>query len=211
MANPIYIYIVLYIRCINGISGRYIIKYTRGGQRSKCPEMWLFRYKSCLNDITIWSMMFGAKRTTPVVWTEIQFKFWHWVSTYRPPRPKQDLFSSQNKTGGLPLWYQIILGFIKYIWWRLIFNKTGGLPLWYQIILGFIKYIWWRLIFHLFGTPFAGFLKENGPKWGIWPTTGSFHSIFVAMIFIHQKNTIYLLMIQIGAVGGEIWRIGSEK
>jgi hypothetical protein len=31
------------------------------------------------------------------------------------------------------------------------------------------------------------------------------------MIFIHQKNTIYLLMIQIGAVGGEIWRIGSEK
>ena len=32
-------------------------------------------------DITIWFMIFGAKRTTPVVWTEIQFKFWHWVPT----------------------------------------------------------------------------------------------------------------------------------
>jgi hypothetical protein len=31
------------------------------------------------------------------------------------------------------------------------------------------------------------------------------------MIFIYQKNTIYYKMIQIGAVGSEIWRIGSEK
>jgi len=31
------------------------------------------------------------------------------------------------------------------------------------------------------------------------------------MIFVYQKNTIYLKMIQIGAVFGEIWRIGSEK
>jgi hypothetical protein len=31
------------------------------------------------------------------------------------------------------------------------------------------------------------------------------------MGFIYQTNTIYLRMIQIGAVGGEIWRIGSEK
>jgi hypothetical protein len=30
------------------------------------------------------------------------------------------------------------------------------------------------------------------------------------MIFIYQKNTIYLKMTQIGAVGGEFWRIGSE-
>jgi hypothetical protein len=29
--------------------------------------------------------------------------------------------------------------------------------------------------------------------------------------FLLQKNTIYLKVIQIGAVGGEIWRIGSEK
>jgi hypothetical protein len=58
----------------------------------------------------------------------------------RPPRPNQDLFSSQN--------------------------KTGGLSLWYQIVLGFEKYIWWRLIFHLFGTPFADFSKGNGGEIG---------------------------------------------
>jgi hypothetical protein len=36
---------------------------------------------------------------------------------------------------------------------------------------------------------------------------------FCCIIFIYQKNTIFvkLKMIQIGAVGGEIWRIGSEK
>jgi len=51
---------------------------------------------------------------------------------YRPPRSNQGLFLSRN--------------------------KRRGLPLWYQIILGFKKYIWWGLIFHLFGTPFADFL-----------------------------------------------------
>jgi len=34
-------------------------------------------------------------------------------------------------------------------------NKAGEVPLWYQTILGFEKYIWWRLIFHFFGTPFS--------------------------------------------------------
>jgi len=28
---------------------------------------------------------------------------------------------------------------------------------------------------------------------------------------MHQKTTIYLKMSQIGAVGGEIWRIDSEQ
>jgi len=51
---------------------------------------------------------------------------------YRSPRPSQGLFSSQN--------------------------KTGELPLLLCISLAFKKYIWWRLVFHLFGTPFAGFL-----------------------------------------------------
>ena len=96
----------------------------RGGQLSKCPKMWLFWCKSCLHDKTRWLMKFKAKMTTPLVWTEIQFKFWHWVSIlqahYRPPSLNQGLFSSQNKTGGLPLWYQTILSFEKYIWWGLI-------------------------------------------------------------------------------------------
>ena len=39
-------------------------------------------------DITRWFMGFGAKRTTPVVWTEIQFKFWHWVSTLQATTPQ---------------------------------------------------------------------------------------------------------------------------
>jgi hypothetical protein len=46
-----------------------------------------FLCKSCLIDITRWLMKFGAKRTTPVVWTEIQFKFWHWVSTLQATTP----------------------------------------------------------------------------------------------------------------------------
>ena len=74
-----------------------------GGQRSKCPVMWLFLiHRSCLNDITGWFMKFGAKRTNPVVGTEIQFKFWHWVSTIQATTPQPGPLSSQNKTGGFP-------------------------------------------------------------------------------------------------------------
>ena len=40
----------------------------------------------------------------------------------RPPRPKQDLFSSQNKTRRGLVWYQIILDFEEQIWWRLVFH-----------------------------------------------------------------------------------------
>jgi hypothetical protein len=65
------------------------------------------------------------------------------------------------------------------------------------------------LVFHLFGTPFVDFLKGNGPKWSIWPTTGSFHSIFVD-IYLSERHHL-LKIIQIGAVVGEMWRIGSEK
>ena len=36
--------------------------------------------------------------------------------------------------------------------------------------------------------------------------------IFVFFLpFIHQNNTIELIMVQIGCVGGEIWWIDSEK
>jgi hypothetical protein len=31
------------------------------------------------------------------------------------------------------------------------------------------------------------------------------------MISIYQNNTIFIKMIQIGAVGGEIWRVSSGK
>jgi len=43
-------------------------------------------------------MKFGAKRTTPVVWTEIQFKSWHWVSTSQATTPQPGpLFISKQQ------------------------------------------------------------------------------------------------------------------
>jgi len=62
-------------------------------------------------------MKFGAERTTPMVWDRNTVQCLAEFPHYSPPRPNQGLFSSQNKTGGLPLWYQIIRGFEKYIWW----------------------------------------------------------------------------------------------
>jgi hypothetical protein len=44
---------------------------------AKVMKMFLFRCKSCLNNITRCFMKFEARWTTPVVWAEIQFKFWH--------------------------------------------------------------------------------------------------------------------------------------
>ena len=63
------------------------------GQLSKCPGMWLFLCNH------VWFMKSGAKKTTPVVWTEIQFKVWHWVSTLQAttPRPGPLFFSKQDR------------------------------------------------------------------------------------------------------------------
>ena len=49
---------------------------------AKVLKMFLFWCKSCLNNITRCFMEFEAKRTTPVVWAEIELKFWHWMFTY---------------------------------------------------------------------------------------------------------------------------------
>ena len=49
---------------------------------AKVLKMFLFRCKSCLNNITRCFMKFEAKWTTPMVWAEIQFKFRHWMFTY---------------------------------------------------------------------------------------------------------------------------------
>ena len=42
----------------------------------------------------------------------------------------------------------------------------------------------------LLGTPYADFLKGNGPKWGTWPITAPFCPIFVAMIFFIKCRLI---------------------
>ena len=48
---------------------------------AKVLKTFLSRCNFCLN-ITRCFMKFAAKWTTPVVWAEIQFKFWHWMFTY---------------------------------------------------------------------------------------------------------------------------------
>ena len=64
-----------------------------GGQRSKCPVMWLFLiHRSCLNDITGWFMKFGAKRTTQWSGQKSSSNFGTEFPQYRPPRPNQGLF-----------------------------------------------------------------------------------------------------------------------
>jgi len=69
-----------------------------GFDGAKVLEMFLFRCKSCLNNITRCFMKFEARWTTPVVWAEIQFKYWHWMFTYWAttlyPRP---LFTSKQE------------------------------------------------------------------------------------------------------------------
>jgi len=89
-------------------------------------------------------MKFGAKRTTPVVWTEIQFKFWHWVSTLQAttPQPGPLFIPKQYRRTSF-----------------MIYDTKLSFP-------GFEKYTWWRLIFHLFGTPFADFLSGKWAKMG---------------------------------------------
>jgi len=104
---------------------------------------------------------------------------------YRPPRPNRGLFSSQNKTGGLLLWDQFILGFE---------SRFG--EGWFSTFLVPLLLI---------------VSKGNGPKWSIWPTTGPFHSIFVAIIFARQNNTNDTKVTQFGVYDGEIWRICGGK
>ena len=96
--------------------------YTKGGQPRKCPEMWLFLYKSCLNDITRWFKMFGAKRTTPVVWTESSSNFGTGCLRIEPPHSTQGLFSPQNTTRVLRYDQEL---FDMRIWWNMVFHPFG--------------------------------------------------------------------------------------
>ena len=132
---------------------------TRGGQLSKCPEMWLFLCKSCLNDITRWFMRFGAKRTTPVVWTEIQFKFWHWVSTLQATTPQPGPLFIPKQDRGTSFMIPNYPGV-----WKVYLVKVG---------------------FPFLAPLLLIFSKGNGLKWGAWPSTAPFCPIFVAMIFFH--------------------------
>ena len=130
-------------------------------------------------------MKFGAKRTTPVVWTDNQFKFWHGVSTLQATAPQPGPLDNYLKTK------EDFLYDTKSSWGLKSRFGEG----WFSTLLEPLLLI---------------FSKGNGPKWSIWPTTGPFHSIFIAMIYICQKNIFDILMVQIGADIGEIWRIGNE-
>jgi len=51
--------------------------FAEGVDGAKVLKMFLLGCKSCLNNISRCFMKFEARWTTPVVWAEIQFKFWH--------------------------------------------------------------------------------------------------------------------------------------
>ena len=98
-------------------------------QRGSTEQMsWnvTFLCKSCLNDITRWFMKFGAKRTTPVVWTEIQFKFWHWVSTLQAttPQPGPLFIPKQDRRTAFMIPNHLGV-------WKIFLVKVGFPPFWH--------------------------------------------------------------------------------
>ena len=99
---------------------------------AKVLKMFLFRCKSCLNNITRCFMKFEAKWTTPVVWAEIRFKFGIACSRIEPPHSTQGLFF-HLKTRQEYFFYD-------------------------QESFDMLKRILWNLVFHPFGTPSADFL-----------------------------------------------------
>jgi len=138
----------------------------RGGQRSKCPEMWLFIYNHVWMIYLDGSWSLGPKG--PPQWLDrnpgkILALSFHITGHHAPSRT-----SSHPKTRQEDFLYDTKSS------WDLKSRFGEG---WFSTFLAPLLLI---------------FSKWNGPKWRIWPTTGSFLSVFVAMIFIYQKNAIYL-------------------
>ena len=71
-------------------------------------------------------MKVGVKRTTPVVWTEIKFKFWHWVSTLQAttPQPGPLFIPKQDRRTSLKIPNH--LGF-----WKVGLVKVDFPPFWH--------------------------------------------------------------------------------
>jgi hypothetical protein len=112
---------------------------------------------------TRWSTKFGVNRTTPVVWVVFPFKFWHWVFTFQATTPQPEPLLIPKQDSNTSFMIPNHLGF-----YRVDLVKVKFPPFWH---------------------PFCWlFLKENGSKWSIWPTTGSFCLIFVAMILSIENS-----------------------
>ena len=123
-------------------------------------------------------MKFGAKRPTPVVWTEIQQILalsFHITGHHAPtrasfyPKTRQEDFLYDTK----PSWGL-----------KSIFGEG-----WFSIFLASLLLI---------------FSNGNGPKWGIWPSTAPFCFIFVAVILYFIMLKIHIIITQNRSVGGEI-------
>ena len=131
---------------------------------AKVLKMFLFRCKLCLNIITRCFMKFEAKWTTPVVWAEIQFKFWHLMFTYRAttlyPGP---LFTSKHDRST----HFMVRN--RLTCWKPDLVKLGIPPFLAPLLLIFSK---------------------GGPKWGTWPTTARVRPIFVAVILLKFRPYI---------------------
>jgi hypothetical protein len=67
------------------------------------------------------------------------------------------------------------------------------------------------LVFHLFGTSFVDLLQGKWAKMEYLTNYWVVSLHFCCNDIYLCKNNIYLEISQIGAVGGEIWWIGSEK
>ena len=109
--------------------------------------------KSCLNNIARCFMKFEAKWTTPVVWAEIQFKFWHWMFTYWAttlyPGPlfisEHDKITSYDQESFNMLKTDLVeLGFLLLIFSREI--GQNGVP--DQLLLRFAPFLlqWYSLL-----------------------------------------------------------------
>ena len=141
-----------------------------------------FLCKSCLNYITRWFMKFGTKRTNPVIGTEIQFKFLHWVSTLQAttPQPEPLFIPKQDRRTSFMMPNHPMV-------WNLYLVQVGFPPFWQS-------FCW-------FSSREMEFLTNY------WVVSLHFccNDIYLC------KNNIYLEISQIGAVGGEMYQIGTGK
>ena len=122
-------------------------------------------------------------RTTPVVWASTLFlgreisssNFGTECLRIEPPHYTQGLFSPQNTTGVLLLW------------WGIIWDAENG--------------IWWNLVFHPFGHPFCWMeMGQNGVPGQLLlrfaPFLLQWYSLSKCRLFIWQWNKLGQLVVR---------------
>jgi len=131
---------------------------TRGGQLSKCLEMFLFRCKSCSNNIIWCFMKFAGKRIPPVVWAEyllalnINVLSHHAKSraSFTSKCDRSTSFKIRNRLGCWKL-DLVELGFPPFLVPLLLIFSRGNGPKWgtCQLLLRFAPFLlqWYSLLY----------------------------------------------------------------